>query len=87
MCPFARELQKRLDDSKIAILSIPIHPGAVNTFADRLPWPALAEVLLKIFLLTPQCGSFTSCFSVVSPIVKTSAQHKHAYLVPVTGTD
>ena len=80
---FARELQKRLDDSKIAILSIPIHPGGVDTFANSLPWPILGGILMKIFFVTPEIGSFTSCFAAASPLVKASSKYKHAYLVPV----
>ena len=38
---------------------------------------------MRIFFLTPEAGSFTSCFAAASPLVKASSKYKHAYLVPV----
>jgi len=81
---FARELQKRLDKERIPILSIPIHPGEINTFGDRTPWPFLANIVMELFFMRPEPGSYTSCFAAASPLVKNfPAKYKHAYLEPV----
>lgn len=81
---FARELQKKLDEAQIPILSIPIHPGEVNTFADRLPWPFLANITMELFFMRPEPGSYTSCFAAASPLVRNfPAKYKNAYLEPV----
>lgn len=81
---FARELQKKLDEAQIPILSIPIHPGEVNTFADRLPWPFLANLAMELFFMRPEPGSYTSCFAAASPLVRNfPAKYKNAYLEPV----
>lgn len=81
---FARELQKRLDKEKIPILSIPIHPGEINTFGDRTPWPFLANIVMELFFMRPEPGSYTSCFAAASPLVKNFPdKYKHAYLEPV----
>jgi len=81
---FARELQKKLDQAQIPILSIPIHPGEVNTFADRLPWPFLANIAMELFFMRAEPGSYTSCFAAASPLVKNfPTKYKNAYLEPV----
>lgn len=81
---FARELQRRLDQAKIQVLSIPIHPGEVNTFADRLPWPILANIAMTLFFTPPEAGSYTSCFAAASPMVKNfPKKYKNAYLEPI----
>ncbi|KAF8906837.1 hypothetical protein CPB84DRAFT_1959889 [Gymnopilus junonius] len=81
---FARELQKKLDASKIPIFSIPIHPGEVNTFADRIKYAPVAKVLMNIFFMRPEPGAYNSCFAAASPVVKkNAAKYKHAYLTPI----
>jgi hypothetical protein len=81
---FARELQKRLDEWKIPIISIPIHPGEVNTFADRLPWPILANIVMEVFFMRPEAGSYTSCFAAASPLIEEFPnKYRHTYLEPV----
>ncbi|KDR76480.1 hypothetical protein GALMADRAFT_210460 [Galerina marginata CBS 339.88] len=81
---FARELQNKLDDSKIPIFSIPIHPGEVNTFADRVKWSFLMKIVMGIFFMRPEAGSFNSCFAAASPLVKKNpAKYKRAYLTPI----
>ena len=81
---FARELQKKLDASNISIFSIPIHPGEVNTFADRIKFASVAKVLMPIFFMRPEPGAYNSCFAAASPLVKkNAAKYKHAYLTPI----
>ncbi|KAF8156644.1 hypothetical protein B0H34DRAFT_469564 [Crassisporium funariophilum] len=81
---FARELQRRLDASNIPIISIPIHPGEINTFANRTPWPLLANVVMGLFFMRPEPGSYTSCYAAASPLIKQSpSTYKYVYLEPV----
>ncbi|KAF8190180.1 NAD-P-binding protein [Pholiota molesta] len=81
---FARELQKRLDEWEIPIISIPIHPGEVNTFADRLPWPILANIVMEVFFMRPEAGSYTSCFAAASPLIEEFPEkYRYTYLEPV----
>ncbi|KAF9486213.1 NAD(P)-binding protein [Pholiota conissans] len=81
---FARELQKRLDEFEIPIISIPIHPGEVNTFGDRTPWPFLANIMMELFFMRPEAGSYTSCFAAASPLIEEFPEkYRYAYLEPV----
>ncbi|KAF8906838.1 hypothetical protein CPB84DRAFT_1769802 [Gymnopilus junonius] len=81
---FSRELQRRLDDLRVPILSIPIHPGEINTFADRTPWPVLANIVMELFFMRPEPGSYTSCFAAASPLVRNfPTKYKYTYLEPV----
>jgi len=81
---FTRELQKRLDASKSAITCISVHPGGVNTFASRTPYPFLASVVMGLFFSVPETGAYTSCFAAASPLVRRNPEkYRGAYLVPV----
>lgn len=81
---FAHELQRRLDASKIPILSIPIHPGEVHTFADRMPFPLVANVLMGIFFMRPPQGAYNSCFASASPLPKENPDfYKYQYIDPI----
>ncbi|KAF4616460.1 hypothetical protein D9613_008755 [Agrocybe pediades] len=81
---FARELQKKLDKAGHNILSIHMHPGGVNTFADRMPFPALAKLFMSIFFVEGEKGAYTSCFAAASPLVRDYPQkYKDRYLIPI----
>ncbi|TFK39290.1 hypothetical protein BDQ12DRAFT_722666 [Crucibulum laeve] len=83
---FARELQRQLSSSPSTsrILSIPIHPGSVNTFASRTPIPLLASLVMGIFFLTPEEGAYTSCFAAASPKLREEPDKwAGVYLEPV----
>lgn len=81
---FMNELQRRLDASKTAITCISIHPGEVNTFASRTPFPVLASILMGLFFVTPEVGAYNSCFAAASPLIRQHPEKYNAiYLVPV----
>ncbi|PPQ66637.1 hypothetical protein CVT24_006929 [Panaeolus cyanescens] len=83
---FANELQRKLDALNLPnpILSIPIHPGEVNTFADRTPWPVIAGAVMGVFFMRPEPGSYTSLFAGASPLVRNfPGKYKGRYLEPV----
>lgn len=81
---FMNELQRRLDASKTAITCISIHPGEVNTFASRTPFPVLASIFMGLFFVTPEVGAYNSCFAAASPLIRQHPEkYKAIYLVPV----
>ncbi|KAF9057072.1 hypothetical protein BJ165DRAFT_1397420 [Panaeolus papilionaceus] len=81
---FANELQRKLDAHNLSVLSIPIHPGEVNTFADRMPYPVLAGAVMGLFFMLPEPGSYTSVFASASPLVRNfPSKYKGQYLEPV----
>ncbi|KAF9467316.1 hypothetical protein BDZ94DRAFT_1249065 [Collybia nuda] len=80
----SRELQNRLDADNVPIIVVAVHPGTVNTFAHRMPFPKLSEWLLRTFASSPDEGSWTSLFAAASPIVLAeSGEYKGSYLMPV----
>jgi len=81
---FARELQNKLDKAGSNILSIHMHPGGVNTFADRMIFPGLAKIFMSLFFVGAEKGSYTSCFAAASPLVRSYPQkYKNQYLIPI----
>jgi hypothetical protein len=78
------ELQKRLDATKTAITCISVHPGEVNTFASRTPFPFLASIVMGIFFVTPEVGAYNPCLAAASPLIRQYPEkYKGAYLVPL----
>ncbi|KAG8886143.1 hypothetical protein FRB97_007181 [Tulasnella sp. 331] len=87
---FAKELQRRLDEEKVPILSIAIDPGIVDTdgtrkvvrAVPRLGW--LLSPIIK-FISVPRCeGGHNPLFAAASPIVRERrAEFAGAYLAPV----
>lgn len=79
-----RELQKRLNAEGTAITCIPINPGAVNTFASRMPFPWVAAVIFALFFEVPEVGAYTSCFAAASPTVRDDPEkYKGKFMEPV----
>lgn len=81
---FSRELQSRLDADNIPITVTAVHPGTVNTFAHRMPFPKFSGWLLRMLASSPDEGSWTSLFAAASPLIRTEpGKYKGSYLVPV----
>ncbi|TFK39294.1 hypothetical protein BDQ12DRAFT_712385 [Crucibulum laeve] len=95
---FASALQRRLSspssfpvspsfpalDEPVDITVVSLHPGLVNTFADRLPFPAISGVLLGLVAKSPDGGAWNSCFAAASPkIASEPDKYRGAYLLPV----
>jgi hypothetical protein len=82
----ATELQRRLNAEESRIVVIALHPGRVDTFADKLP-PIIKHVgalIMKIFFKDPDEGAYTSVFAAASPDIKERPDaYKGAYLEPV----
>lgn len=79
-----RALQKKLYASETAITCMSIHPGLVNTFADRTPYPVVAGILMAIFFASPEVGAYNSCFAAASPKIRDNPEkYKGTYQTPV----
>ncbi|KAF9486147.1 NAD(P)-binding protein [Pholiota conissans] len=73
--------QRRVAENNITCLVV--HPGAVNTFADRLPLRFLLNPIVNLFFVSPDVGAYNSCFAAASPLVKAEPEkYRGAYLVP-----
>ena len=83
-CSMDKRVTKRLDSDNIPITAITLHPGTVNTFSDRLPFPHVSRWLMNLLFATPDRGAFTSLIAAASPAVRADPQkYKGAYLQPV----
>lgn len=81
---FTNELQRRLDRSHLPITCISLHPGEVNTFASRTPYPFIANIVMSLFFLVPEAGAYTSCFAAAARVVRDKPdKYKGVYLMPV----
>ena len=83
---YTKELQRRLDVEGAPIIVTAVHPGSVNTFADRLPPPIrpVGTLIMRWFFAHPDEGAYTSVVAAASPDVrKRPDAYKGAYLEPV----
>lgn len=68
---WTKELQKRLSADEIPIIAVSLHPGAVNTFGDKLPYlRAAAEFFMRVFYKAWDQGAYNSVFAAASPTVR-----------------
>jgi NAD(P)-dependent dehydrogenase (short-subunit alcohol dehydrogenase family) len=76
------ELQKRLDEEQPSIIAISVHPGAVNTFVDRLPkFRTLAKIFVPLFFKKWDEGGYDSAFAAASPLVRANPEaYKGKYI-------
>jgi len=52
--------------------------------ARRTPWPSLVNIVMELFFMRPEAGSYTFCFAAASPLLRNFPEkYKHAYLEPV----
>jgi len=66
------------------ITCIAVHPGAVNTFYDRIPLARLLNPLINLFFVSPDVGALNSCFAAASPeVAKDKKKYQGAYFHPV----
>ena len=68
---WTNELQKRLDADGVLIITLSIHPGNVNTFADQLPmFRTVAKVIMGLFFKTWDQGAYNSVIGAALPAVR-----------------
>ena len=79
---WTNELQKRLDADSILIITLSIHPGNVNTFADQLPtFRTVAKVIMGLFFKTWDQGAYNSVIGAALPTVcENPGKYKAAYI-------
>ena len=79
---WTNELQKRLDANGVPIITLSIHPGNVNTFADQLPmFRTVAKVIMGLFFKTWDQGAYNSVIGAALPAVRENPEkYKAAYI-------
>ncbi|VDC05280.1 unnamed protein product [Peniophora sp. CBMAI 1063] len=80
---WALHLQKLMDEEKVPITVISLHPGMVGTGGVQENSPFYAYWFMKYCGVTEQQGAYTSLFATTSPIVKAQRdKYKGKYLEP-----
>ena len=79
---WTNELQKHLDMDGVPIITLSIHPGAMNTFADRLPmFQTVGKVIMGLFFKTWDQDAYNSIIGAVLPTVRENPEkYKAAYI-------
>jgi len=76
------ELQRRLDAEGVPIIALSLNPGAVDTFAHRLPiylYPF--KIIMHLFFSTWERGAYTSVHAAASPTIREQAEkYKGAFI-------
>jgi NAD(P)-dependent dehydrogenase (short-subunit alcohol dehydrogenase family) len=80
---FAKELQRRLDNRDLPILSIAVHPGDVASEGMMEINNLLIRLLARASFLSPEDGATTSLFAATAEEVRqNSEEYKGKFLVP-----
>jgi NAD(P)-dependent dehydrogenase (short-subunit alcohol dehydrogenase family) len=80
---FAQELQRRMDEQQLPILSMGVHPGGVASDGAVAIGGWLFQVIARWTFLTIDQGAITSLFAATSKEVrKHSEKYKGQYLEP-----
>ena len=74
---WTKSLQRRLnEDSSAPITVIAIHPGGVDTFSHKWPFPRLMGLLVGLAIAKPDVGAYNSVFAAAGKKVR---DHKITY--------
>ncbi|KAF9003235.1 NAD-P-binding protein [Cyathus striatus] len=74
-------LQHRLSSSNTPITVIAIHPGGVDTFSDRWPFPRISKFLIQLVIAEPVVGAYNSAFAATGKkINENKEEYKGTYL-------
>lgn len=80
---FASELQRRVDQQGVPIISISLHPGVVATGGALDLFPRWLSPILRLLAKNPLQGSISALFAATAPEVRLkSAEYGGAYLGP-----
>ncbi|KAH0427765.1 hypothetical protein CcaCcLH18_09471 [Colletotrichum camelliae] len=81
---FAQELQRRLDEKGLPIMSVAVHPGEVATEGVFSINNAMVRAVARLTFLSPEQGAANPVFAAVSRDVKENpAAYKGQFLLPV----
>jgi NAD(P)-dependent dehydrogenase (short-subunit alcohol dehydrogenase family) len=77
---FAKELQRRLDEDKIPIISTTCNPGATNTEGGLSVFPGVMRPILSRVMATPVKAAITILYLACAPEIKRDpAKYKAQY--------
>lgn len=80
---FAKELQRRLDDRNLPILSIAVHPGEVATEGLMEINTLLIRLIARVSFLSSKDGAITSLFAATAGQVRQNSEaYKGKFLTP-----
>ncbi|KAK1724163.1 hypothetical protein CaCOL14_004700 [Colletotrichum acutatum] len=80
---FAQELQKRMDEQKLSILSMAVHPGEVATEGVFSINPSLVKMIARWTFISPEQGAATPVFAAASnEIRQDSLKYKGKFVFP-----
>ncbi|KAI8302573.1 putative oxidoreductase [Colletotrichum sp. SAR11_240] len=81
---FAQELQRRLDEQGLPIISVALHPGEVATEGVFSVNNAMVRIIARLTFLSPEQGAANPVFAAASRDVKENpAAYKGRFLLPV----
>ncbi|WYZ42627.1 hypothetical protein EsH8_VI_000326 [Colletotrichum jinshuiense] len=81
---FAQELQQRMDEQKLPILSMAVHPGEVATVGVDSINTALVRAIARWTFLTPAQGAATPLFAAAAKEVRQDpVKYKGKFVFPV----
>ncbi|KAF4828147.1 putative oxidoreductase [Colletotrichum tropicale] len=81
---FAQELQRRLDERGLPIVSVAVHPGEVATEGVFSINNAMVRAIARLTFLSPEQGAANSVFAAASRDVKENpAAYKGQFLLPM----
>ncbi|KXH32606.1 short-chain dehydrogenase/reductase family Oxidoreductase [Colletotrichum simmondsii] len=79
----AQELQKRMDEQKLSILSMAVHPGEVATEGVFSINPSLIKTIARWTFISPEQGAATPVFAAVSKEIRQDAfKYKGKFVFP-----
>jgi NAD(P)-dependent dehydrogenase (short-subunit alcohol dehydrogenase family) len=80
---FAKELQRRLNDKNLPILSIAVHPGEVVTEGLMALNSLLIRLIARVSFISSEEGAITSLFAAAAGEVRQNdEEYKGKFLVP-----
>lgn len=81
---FAQELQRRLDEQGLPILSVSVHPGEVATETFFACNYALMRAIARISFLTSDQGAVSPLFAATAPEVRRDFEkYKGKFMLPI----
>ncbi|KZL79785.1 short-chain dehydrogenase reductase family oxidoreductase [Colletotrichum incanum] len=81
---FAQELQRKLDEQRLPIVSMAVHPGEVATVGVDSINTALVRVIARWTFMTPEQGAATPLFAAVAKEVRQDpVKYKGKFVFPV----